>query len=65
MSNDLLIANLADSARKAARTLVAATYEDRQKALLNIADAIQERCLAGLRLLPQITKIWSAVNQAD
>ena len=43
MSNDLLIANLADSARKAARTLVAATYEDRQKALLNIADAIQER----------------------
>ena len=43
MSNDLLIANLADTARKAARTLVAATYEDRQKALLNIADAIQER----------------------
>jgi glutamate-5-semialdehyde dehydrogenase len=43
MSNDLLIANLADSARKASRTLVAATYEYRQKALLNIADAIQER----------------------
>ena len=43
MSNDLLIANLADTARKAARTLVAATYEDRQKALLGIAAAIQER----------------------
>ena len=42
MSNDLLIANLADTARKAARTLVAATYEDRQKALLGIAAAIQE-----------------------
>ena len=43
MSNDLLISNLADTARKAARTLVAATYEDRQKALLGIAAAIQER----------------------
>ena len=43
MSNDLLIANLADTARKAARTLVAATYEDRQEALLGIAAAIQER----------------------
>ena len=42
MSNDLLISNLADTARKAARTLVAATYEDRQKALLGIAAAIQE-----------------------
>lgn len=43
MSNDLLISNLADSARKAARTLVAASYEDRQKALENIAAAIEER----------------------
>jgi glutamate-5-semialdehyde dehydrogenase len=43
MSNDLLIANLADTARKAARTLVAATYEERQKALLNIADALEAR----------------------
>ena len=43
MSNDLLISNLADIARKAARTLVAASYEDRQKALENIAAAIEER----------------------
>jgi glutamate-5-semialdehyde dehydrogenase len=43
MSNDLLIANLADTARKAARSLVAATYEERQKALLNIADALEAR----------------------
>lgn len=43
MSNDLLISNLADTARKAARTLVSATYEERQKALLDIAAAIQER----------------------
>lgn len=43
MSNDLLISNLADIARKAARTLVTASYEDRQKALENIAAAIEER----------------------
>lgn len=43
MSNDLLISDLADTARKAARTLVAASYEDRQKALENIAAAIEER----------------------
>ena len=43
MSNDLLIANLADTARKAGRSLVAATYEERQKALLNIADALEAR----------------------
>lgn len=43
MSNDLLISKLADIARKAARTLVAASYEDRQKALENIAAAIEER----------------------
>ena len=43
MSNDLLIANLADRARKAGRSLVAATYEERQKALLNIADALEAR----------------------
>jgi glutamate-5-semialdehyde dehydrogenase len=43
MSNDLLISNLADTARKAARTLVSAAYEERQKALLDIAAAIQER----------------------
>ena len=43
MSNDLLIANLADTARKAARSLVAASYEERQKALLNIADALEAR----------------------
>ncbi|MFM8898036.1 MAG: glutamate-5-semialdehyde dehydrogenase [Actinomycetota bacterium] len=43
MSNDLLISNLADTARKAARTLVTVSYEDRQKALENIAAAIEER----------------------
>ena len=43
MSNDLLISKLADIARKAARTLVTASYEDRQKALENIAAAIEER----------------------
>lgn len=43
MSNDLLIANLADTARKAARTLVAASHEERQKALLNIASALEKR----------------------
>ena len=43
MSNDLLIANLADTARKAGRSLVAATFEERQKALLNIADALEAR----------------------
>lgn len=43
MSNDLLISNLADIARQAARTLVTASYEDRQKALVNIAAAIEER----------------------
>ncbi|MFM8843312.1 MAG: gamma-glutamyl-phosphate reductase, partial [Actinomycetota bacterium] len=43
MSNDLLIANLADTARAAARTLVAASYEERQKALLSIADSLEAR----------------------
>ena len=43
MSSDLLIANLADTARAAARTLVAASYEERQKALLSIADSLEAR----------------------
>ena len=43
MSNDKLIADLADTARKAARTLVAATYEERKAALLAIADALLVR----------------------
>ena len=43
MSNDKLIADLADTARKAARTLVAATYQERQSALLAIADALLVR----------------------
>ena len=43
MSNDKLIADLADTARKAARTLVAATYEERKSALLAIADALLVR----------------------
>ena len=41
MSNDLLIAELADTARKAARTLVAASFEERKVALLAIADALE------------------------
>lgn len=43
MSNDKLIADLADTARKAARTLVAATHEERKSALLAIADALLVR----------------------
>ena len=41
MSNDMLIANLADTARKAARTLVAASFEERKSALLAIATALE------------------------
>ena len=41
MSNDLLIAELADTARKAARTLTAASFEERKAALLAIADALE------------------------
>ncbi len=43
MSNDKLIADLADTARKAARTLVTATHEERKSALLAIADALLVR----------------------
>jgi glutamate-5-semialdehyde dehydrogenase len=41
MSNDVLIATLADTARKAARTLVAASFEERKAALLAIANALE------------------------
>ena len=41
MSNDVLVANLADTARKAARTLVAASFEERKSALLDIATALE------------------------
>jgi glutamate-5-semialdehyde dehydrogenase len=41
MSNDVLIATLADTARKAARTLVAASYNERKSALLSIATALE------------------------
>ena len=41
MSNDVLIANLADTARKAARTLVSASFEERTAALLAIATALE------------------------
>lgn len=47
--NDVLVAELADKARKAARTLTVATYEQRQSALKEIADALianQERIIA-------------------
>ena len=40
--NDEIVATLADVARKAARTLVKASYEERKKALLAIADALEE-----------------------
>ncbi|MEY2663422.1 MAG: hypothetical protein RIR35_230, partial [Actinomycetota bacterium] len=40
--NDELVATLADVARRAARTLVKASYEERKKALLAIADALEE-----------------------
>jgi glutamate-5-semialdehyde dehydrogenase len=43
MSNDKLLADLAGTARKAARTLVAASYEDRKSALLAIADSLIAR----------------------
>ena len=43
MSNDKLIADLAGTARKAARTLVAASYENRKSALLAIADSLIAR----------------------
>lgn len=49
MSNDKLIADLADLSRQAARTLVAASYQQRQSALLAIADALesnQERIIS-------------------
>lgn len=41
MSNDQLIADLADRARKAARTLSSASYSQRQGALLAIASALE------------------------
>mgnify|MGYP000149984503 FL=1 len=41
MSNDQLIADLADRARKASKTLITAGYSKRQGALLAIADALE------------------------
>jgi len=41
MSNDLLVADLADRARKASKTLITAGYSKRQGALLAIADALE------------------------
>ncbi|MFY8002699.1 MAG: glutamate-5-semialdehyde dehydrogenase [Candidatus Nanopelagicaceae bacterium] len=41
MSNDQLVADLADKARKASRTLITAGYSKRQGALLAIADALE------------------------
>ena len=43
MNNDALIAHLADTARKAARTLTSSSYAERKAALLAIADAIESR----------------------
>ena len=40
MSNDQLVADLADKARKASKTLITAGYSKRQGALLAIADAL-------------------------
>ena len=42
-NNDRLIANLAEVARRAARSLRHAPYSARQAVLLSIADAIQSR----------------------
>lgn len=39
--NDELVAQLADTARRAARTLVKASYEERKSALLSIAQALE------------------------
>ena len=41
MSNDQLVADLADKARKASKTLITAGYSKRQEALLAIADALE------------------------
>jgi glutamate-5-semialdehyde dehydrogenase len=41
MSNDQLVADLADKARKASSTLITAGYSKRQGALLSIADALE------------------------
>lgn len=41
MSNDQLVADLADKARKASKTLMSAGYSKRQGALLAIADALE------------------------
>ena len=41
MSNDQLVADLADKARKASQTLITAGYSKRQGALLAIADALE------------------------
>ena len=41
MSNDQLVADLADKARKASKTLITAGYSKRQGALLSIADALE------------------------
>ncbi|MEY3686111.1 MAG: hypothetical protein RJB00_1061 [Actinomycetota bacterium] len=41
MSNDQLVADLADKARKASRTLITSGYSKRQGALLSIADALE------------------------
>lgn len=41
MSNDAIVAVLADTARKAARTLTSSSYAERKRALLAIADALE------------------------
>jgi glutamate-5-semialdehyde dehydrogenase len=41
MSNDQLVADLADKARKASKTLITSGYSKRQSALLAIADALE------------------------
>ena len=47
MSADTLIAQLASTARHAARTLSTATASERKAALLAIADAIEKRAEIG------------------
>jgi len=46
MSNDLLIADLASKARRAAQSLKSASYSERQRALHSIADAVESSASA-------------------
>lgn len=57
MSSQELVGQLADTARRAARTLTVATAAQRRKALLAIADAIDSR---SAEIIAANEKIWCA-----